>query len=275
MMSSTEFWTIQEIGKKNEHDSNNIDNTNSAISSEDSSTRLNTAKTDKDKKNLLNSSENDCYGQLFSTTLMCMKSALSLISIQDSSKHLEETLKYFKSTFNVDQIKTIHCTQEFLLNLDQLASVSSSSAQTKSSNNNDWTTDDLSICFTSHINYKQRYEIFIQLKTDLKKYVNTNENDIQAALLDLLVQLLLIRVDYSLLDGDEHFLAQIISQLEIIEQTIAVSGHEPETHALSALKTIVYNLFLVRHKTEHKELEAQRIFIVQTLIKLVRYNKVM
>ncbi|CAM4846353.1 unnamed protein product [Rotaria magnacalcarata] len=141
--------------------------------------------------------------------------------------------------------------------------------------NNDWTTDDLSICFTSHINYKQRYEIFIQLKTDLKKYVNTNENDIQAALLDLLVQLLLIRVDYSLLDGDEHFLAQIISQLEIIEQTIAVSGHEPETHALSALKTIVYNLFLVRHKTEHKELEAQRIFIVQTLIKLVRYNKVM
>ncbi|CAF5227790.1 unnamed protein product, partial [Rotaria magnacalcarata] len=53
------------------------------------------------------------------------------------------------------------------------------------------------------------------------------------------------------------------------------SGHEPETHALSALKPIVYNLFLVRHKTEHKELEAQRIFIVQTLIKLVRYNKVM
>ncbi|CAF2161858.1 unnamed protein product [Rotaria magnacalcarata] len=211
---------------------------------------------------------------------MCMKSALSLISIQDSSKHLEETLKYFKSTFNVDQIKTIHCTQEFLLNLDQLASVSSSSAQTKSSNVSWQVPLNNSLTKIHRITIGQPMiylfvSLFIQLKTDLKKYVNTNENDIQAALLDLLVQLLLIRVDYSLLDGDEHFLAQIISQLEIIEQTIAVSGHEPETHALSALKTIVYNLFLVRHKTEHKELEAQRIFIVQTLIKLVRYNKVM
>ncbi|CAF2138106.1 unnamed protein product [Rotaria magnacalcarata] len=211
---------------------------------------------------------------------MCMKSALSLISIQDLSKHLEETLKYFKSTFNVDQIKTIHCTQEFLLNLDQLASVSSSSAQTKSSNVSWQVPLNNSLTKIHRITIGQPMiylfvSLFIQLKTDLKKYVNTNENDIQAALLDLLVQLLLIRVDYSLLDGDEHFLAQIISQLEIIEQTIAVSGHEPETHALSALKTIVYNLFLVRHKTEHKELEAQRIFIVQTLIKLVRYNKVM
>ncbi|CAF4022311.1 unnamed protein product [Rotaria magnacalcarata] len=216
MMSSTEFWTIQEIGKKNEHDSNNIDNTNSAISSEDSSTRLNTAKTDKDKKNLLNSSENDCYGQLFSTTLMCMKSALSLISIQDSSKHLEETLKYFKSTFNVDQIKTIHCTQEFLLNLDQLASVSSSSAQTKSSNVSWQVPLNNSLTKIHRITIGQPMiylfiSLFIQLKTDLKKYVNTNENDFQGALLDLLVQLLLIRLDYSLLDGDEHFLAQIIN----------------------------------------------------------------
>ncbi|CAF1447631.1 unnamed protein product [Rotaria magnacalcarata] len=190
---------------------------------------------------------------------MCMKSALSLISIQDSSKHLEETLKYFKSTFNVDQIKTIHCTQEFLLNLDQLASVSSSSAQTKSSNVSWQVPLNNSLTKIHRITIGQPMiylfiSLFIQLKTDLKKYVNTNENDFQGALLDLLVQLLLIRLDYSLLD---------------------VSGHEPETHALSALKPIVYNLFLVRHKTEHKELEAQRIFIVQTLIKLVRYNKVM
>lgn len=37
----------------------------------------------------------------------------------------------------------------------------------------------------------------------LKKYVNSNEADFQAAVLNLLVELLLIRVNYSLLDGDE------------------------------------------------------------------------
>lgn len=37
----------------------------------------------------------------------------------------------------------------------------------------------------------------------LKKYVNSNETQFQAAVLDLLVQLLLLRVNYSLLDADE------------------------------------------------------------------------
>ncbi|CAF3419928.1 unnamed protein product [Rotaria socialis] len=103
---------------------------------------------------------------------------------------------------------------EFLLNLDQLASVSSSSAQTKSSNVSWQVPLNNSLTNIHRITIEQpmiylfvsRHAstiIFIQLKTDLKKYVNTNENDFQAALLDLLVQLLLIRVDYSLLDGDE------------------------------------------------------------------------
>ncbi|CAF4897807.1 unnamed protein product [Rotaria sp. Silwood1] len=30
----------------------------------------------------------------------------------DLSKHWEETLNYLKSTFNIDKIKTIQCTQE-------------------------------------------------------------------------------------------------------------------------------------------------------------------
>ncbi|CAF4839356.1 unnamed protein product, partial [Rotaria sp. Silwood2] len=42
---------------------------------------------------------------------------------------------------------------------------------------------------------------------------------------------------------------------------------------LSALEPVVYDLFLVRLKTDNKELEAQRMVIVQTLLKLVRYNK--
>jgi hypothetical protein len=37
----------------------------------------------------------------------------------------------------------------------------------------------------------------------LKKYVNSNETEFQAAVLDLLVQLLLLRVNYSLLDADD------------------------------------------------------------------------
>ncbi|CAF3963074.1 unnamed protein product, partial [Rotaria sp. Silwood1] len=61
---------------------------------------------------LLNSSENDRCGQLLLTTLLCIKSVSSFISTQDLSKHWEETLNYLKSTFNIDKIKTIQCTQE-------------------------------------------------------------------------------------------------------------------------------------------------------------------
>ncbi|CAF4743699.1 unnamed protein product [Rotaria sp. Silwood1] len=43
--------------------------------------------------------------------------------------------------------------------------------------------------------------------------------------------------------------------------------------ALSAIEPVVYDLFLVRLKTDNKELEVQRMFIVQTLFELVRYNK--
>lgn len=37
----------------------------------------------------------------------------------------------------------------------------------------------------------------------LKKYVNSTETDFQSAVLDLLVQLLLLRVNYGLLDADD------------------------------------------------------------------------
>lgn len=44
--------------------------------------------------------------------------------------------------------------------------------------------------------------------------------------------------------------------------------------ALAALEPVVYDLFLVRVKNDNKELDAQRLVIVQILLKLVRYNKV-
>ncbi|CAF1277551.1 unnamed protein product [Adineta ricciae] len=323
-------------------------------------------------RGLISSSETDRFGQLLATTLICVKSVLNLVSIQDILKHLEETLGYLKSTFNVDKINTIQCTQEFLQNLHQLATSSSPSIETKSSNpfsqnssNNSLTnihtitirhpmmylfgsrhsssvTSDQSVENTAirefYLTIKQRKTIdhlkrppnrterskignYIRLFEgivilSLKKYVNSNETEFQAAVLDLLVQLLLLRVNYSLLDADEHFLTHITNQLEMIEETIAgydvsphfiyriaeflmmlshdtlhskqvikvqdlikhcdsllASGHEPETHALAALEPVVYDLFLVRLKTDNKELEAQRMVIVQTLLKLVRYNK--
>ena len=63
-------------------------------------------------KSSLNSSESDRFSQLLSTTLTCLQSILTLVPIQDILKHVEETLTYLKSTFNVDKIKTIQCTQE-------------------------------------------------------------------------------------------------------------------------------------------------------------------
>jgi huntingtin len=50
-------------------------------------------------------------------------------------------------------------------------------------------------------NYIRLFEGVVILS--LKKYVNSNETEFQAAVLDLLVQLLLLRVNYSLLDADE------------------------------------------------------------------------
>jgi hypothetical protein len=50
-------------------------------------------------------------------------------------------------------------------------------------------------------NYIRLFEPIVILS--LKKYVNSNETEFQAAVLDLLVQLLLLRVNYSLLDADD------------------------------------------------------------------------
>ena len=50
-------------------------------------------------------------------------------------------------------------------------------------------------------NYIRLFEGIVILS--LKKFLNSNETEFQAAVLDLLVQLLLLRVNYSLLDADE------------------------------------------------------------------------
>lgn len=99
----------------------------------------------------------------------------------------------------------------------------------------------------------------------------------------------------AMLSHDTLHSKQVIKVQDLIKHCdlLLASGHEPETHgkpilnplinpkqtffflALSALEPVVYDLFLIRVKTDNKELEAQRMVIVQTLLKLVRYNKVM
>ncbi|CAF4605333.1 unnamed protein product, partial [Rotaria sp. Silwood2] len=61
----------------------------------------------------------------------------------------------------------------------------------------------------------------------LKQYINTNESDLQAVVVDLLVQLLLIR----------HFLTHIIYELEIIEETIA--GYDVLSHDILHSKQVI------------------------------------
>ena len=78
-----------------------------------------------------------------------------------------------------------------------------------------------------------------------------------------------------MLSHDTVHSKQVIKVQDLIKHcdSLLASGHEPETHALSAIEPVVYDLFLVRVKADNKELEAQRMVIVQTLLKLVRYNK--
>jgi len=63
-------------------------------------------------KTSLNSNEIDRFSQLLAIALDSLKAIINLVSIQDLSRHLDETLNYLKSTFTIDKIKTIQCTQE-------------------------------------------------------------------------------------------------------------------------------------------------------------------
>ncbi|CAF5164776.1 unnamed protein product, partial [Rotaria sp. Silwood1] len=71
----------------------------------------------------------------------------------------------------------------------------------------------------------------------LENYVNSNKNDFQTPVLDLVRQLLLTRFNYSLLNVDElrcisnllfyfnsHFFNHIINHVVINEETLAVYG---------------------------------------------------
>ncbi|CAF4657125.1 unnamed protein product, partial [Rotaria sp. Silwood2] len=150
----------------------------------------------------------------------------------------------------------------FLLNLHELAIVSSSSVETKSSNVSSQVSLNNSLTYIHTISIQQPiiYFIWFTLCIKLKKYINTNESGFQAAVLDLLVQLLIIRVNYSyilfcciaeylvMLSHDTLHSKQVIKVQDLIKHydLLLASGHEPETHALAALEPVLYDFFLVR-----------------------------
>ncbi|XP_052100645.1 huntingtin-like [Mytilus californianus] len=149
----------------------------------------------------------------------------------------------------------------------------------------------------------------------LKQYTVTSVVPLQRQVLDLLSQLIQLRVNYCLLDSDQVFIGFIIKQFEFIEEGqirdsedlipnifnflvmlsyekfhsksvimmpkiiqlcdgIMASGLDPVTHAIPALKPIVYDLFLLRgvNKADiSKDLETQREVIVSMLLRLIQY----
>ncbi|XP_071090376.1 huntingtin-like isoform X1 [Haliotis cracherodii] len=149
----------------------------------------------------------------------------------------------------------------------------------------------------------------------LKQYTVTSSLELQRQVLDLLAQLVQLRVNYCLLDSDQIFIGFVLKQFEFIEEGqirnsemlvphifqflvmlsyerfhsksiidmpriihrcdgIMASGLQPTTHAIPALRCVVYDLFLLRGNSKSdvgKELETQREVVVSMLLRLINY----
>nr|XP_022340193.1 huntingtin-like isoform X2 [Crassostrea virginica] len=149
----------------------------------------------------------------------------------------------------------------------------------------------------------------------LKQYTVSSSLDLQQQVLDLLSQLIQLRVNYCLLDSDQVFIGFIIKQLEFIEEGqirnsenlipnifsflvllsyekthsksiigmpkiiqlcdgIMAGGLQPESHAIPALRPVVFDLFLLRGGNKpdiSRDLETQREVVVSMLLRLIQY----
>uniref|UniRef100_A0A3B4FEU3 Huntingtin n=1 Tax=Pundamilia nyererei TaxID=303518 RepID=A0A3B4FEU3_9CICH len=146
----------------------------------------------------------------------------------------------------------------------------------------------------------------------LKQYTTSTSVALQRQVLDLLAQLVQLRVNYCLLDSDQvrqthygsfrnlyseaiipnifFFLVllsyeryhskQIISIPKIIQlcDGIMASGRKAVTHAIPALQPIVHDLFVLRGSNKAdagKELDTQKEVVVSMLLRLVQYHQVL
>ncbi|XP_061171379.1 huntingtin-like isoform X1 [Saccostrea echinata] len=149
----------------------------------------------------------------------------------------------------------------------------------------------------------------------LKQYTVSSSLELQQQVLDLLSQLIQLRVNYCLLDSDQVFIGFIIKQLEFIEEGqirnsenlipnifsflvmlsyekthsktiigmpkiiqlcdgIMASGLQPVSHAIPALRPVVFDLFLLRGGNKpdiSRDLETQREVLVSMLLRLIQY----
>ncbi|CAF1482141.1 unnamed protein product [Rotaria sp. Silwood1] len=87
---------------------------------------------------------------------------------------------------------------------------------------------------------------------NLKKYINTNESNLQAAVLDLHVQLLLIRhfiyciAEFLVMLSHDTLHSKRVAKIQDLikhNDSLLASGQEPETHALAALEPVLYDFF--------------------------------
>ncbi|TRY87598.1 hypothetical protein DNTS_005987 [Danionella cerebrum] len=146
----------------------------------------------------------------------------------------------------------------------------------------------------------------------LKQYTTSTSVALQRQVLDLLAQLVQLRVNYCLLDSDqmelktEFFLPsrdseeivpniffflvllsyeryhskQIIGIPKIIQlcDGIMASGRKAVTHAIPALQPIVHDLFVLRGSNKAdagKELDTQKEVVVSMLLRLIQHHQVL
>ncbi|GIX84161.1 huntingtin [Caerostris extrusa] len=129
----------------------------------------------------------------------------------------------------------------------------------------------------------------------LQQYTISSDINLQCQVLDLLAQLVQLRVNYCLLDADQIFITHVIKQFEFIEEGqilyhskpiisvpkilqlcdgLIASGQSPEKYIIPALQPVIEDLFLLRSMNKMdvgKELDAQREVVISTLFKLVYY----
>ncbi|TNM86000.1 hypothetical protein fugu_008271 [Takifugu bimaculatus] len=281
-------------------------------------------------------SNQEKFGSFLRAALDVLSQLLELATLNDINKCVEEILGYLKSCFSREPTMATVCVQQLLKTLfgTNLASQyegflsGPSRSQGKA----------LRLGSSSlrpglyHYCFMAPYTHFTQALADaslrnmnaihnhirlfeplvikaLKQYTTSTSVALQRQVLDLLAQLVQLRVNYCLLDSDQVFIGFVLKQFEDSEaiipniffflvllsyeryhskQIISIpkiiqlcdgimaSGRKAVTHAIPALQPIVHDLFVLRGSNKAdagKELETQKEVVVSMLLRLVQYHQ--
>ncbi|XP_077157717.1 huntingtin isoform X3 [Paroedura picta] len=120
------------------------------------------------------------FGGFLRSALDVLSQILELATLQDIGKYVEEILGYLKSCFNREPMMATVCVQQNIIH-----------------------------------NHIRLFEPLV-IKA-LKQYTTTTSVQLQRQVLDLLAQLVQLRVNYCLLDSDQVFIGFVLRQFEYIE----------------------------------------------------------